>query len=209
MGEWLHAQNIGSDPREKDPIAQWKSTRRKTKSITAKPFTLGTHHQIWDYSAQCSRLRHWRDNDRVYAKDHKMLQTKNLFEEFIAKTSAPKEDEYAQVDFLIDVKKINIKLRKANRKFSVRAKKPPAKGDLFDLGTLLRYDALLIQKKDKNISDEEFDELAAEIESPKRFPRKKTFSQYARDDGDEKPLTRRSKRRKKEVCYADDFSNEF
>merc|ERR1719419_1417606 len=100
-----------------------------------------------------------------------MLQTKNLFEEFIAKTSAPKEDEYSKVDFLIDVKKMNNKRRKANSKFSVQAKKLPATGDLYDLGTLLAYDALLIQKNDDKISGEEFEELAAEIQNPERLQR--------------------------------------
>lgn len=86
----------------------------------------------------------------------------------------------------------------------MRAKKLPATGDLYELGTLLAYDAL-----GDEISGEEFEELAAGIQSPERLQRKKTFSQFTHDDGEGLQLTRRSKRQKKEVCYADDFSYEF
>merc|ERR1719204_355984 len=149
MGEWLHAQNIGSDPRENDPVARQEINEKATK-IAAKPFTLGTHHQIWDDSELRSRLRHWRDYNVEYAKDHKMLQSKNLLQEFIAKTSEePRNEKYSKEEFMKDVHKINLELRKANSKFSVLAKKQPPTGDLYDLGTMLAYDALLLQKKDK------------------------------------------------------------
>lgn len=210
MGEWLHAQNVGSDPRESDPIAIEQSNKIR-KKITIKPFTLGTHHQIWDDTELQAKLRHWRDDNLEYVKDYKMLQSNNLLEKFISNTSEEtKEQQYSKEEFMKDREKINVELRKANSKFSVPAKKLPATGELYDLGTMLAYDVLLLQKEDNTIKEEEFQELVAEIHSPKRFQRKKKFSQLTSDvDDGKEQTTRRSKRQRKEVCYTDDYSFSF